>query len=497
MKQRLSLAEALRDPAFLGAPFTERSFAAWHAVSKLISGERLSAPEKRLAKACTGRSKLPAAPVNRLYLLCGRRAGKSRWLSAVAVWVAAFAADWFELLSPGERGIVLLLGTDKKQAAVLSRYCRGLVRTSAELADQVVSETREEIAFKSGATIEIGTNDHALVRSRTCLAICADETCFWTAEGEGSSSDEEVIAAAMPSMMSVPGGGWMVLASSPYRPKGLMHRRWRELFGNDKARELCWVAPSRTMNPTLPKKEIDKALAEDPVRARSEYLAEWRSTDTEFIPDDVIQGCTDWKVRERAPEKGQRYVAFCDAAGGTGQDSFTVAIAGLRPGSDVVLDVLRERKPRFVPAAVVAEYAALLKLYGCTEVHGDQYAKGWVADEWARNGVRYIPSRRTRSEIYLAALPLLLSGRARLLDSQTLRHQLAGLQRTIHSGGRESVNHGNSSLSHDDACNAACGAIVGAADRLSQAVPLVAPIVCFGQGIGAPGGGHTTHRNYF
>jgi hypothetical protein len=461
----VSFAAALRDPALLGGPFKAPSFAPWHALAKVISGEQLTRSEAELVKRCTGRRRLPKDPVRRLYLLIGRRGGKSRFLSALACWVAALAADWRTLLSAGERGVVLLLAVDKRQAAVLRRYCAGLLETPL-LAGEVVRQTEDEIEFRSGAVIEVGTNDHRLIRSRTCLATIGDEACFWRADGESASSDEEVIAACEPAMATVPGGGFLVLSSSPYRPRGLMHRRWRELHANDRAADVCWVAPSTVMNPALPPALIRQALADDPVRARSEYLAEWRSTDADFVPDDAIQACTDWKVRERAPEPGVAYRAFVDAAGGTGQDSFTMGIAHAGPGNAVILDVLRERRPRFVPAAVVVEFAETLRAYRCSEVQGDHFSGGWVRDEFSRAGVHYRPSRRNRSEIYLAALPLLLSGRARLLDSQPLRQQLAGLERRAHAGGRESVDHGAGAAAHDDLANAAAGALMLASSRL-------------------------------
>ena len=80
----------------------------------------------------------------------------------------------------------------------------------------------------------------------------------------------------------------------------------------------------------------------------------------------------------------------------------------------VVIDFLRERLPRFVPADVVKEYAAILKLYGALSVVGDRYSSGWNADEWKRAGIAYRPSELTKSELYLAALPMLLSGQVRL-----------------------------------------------------------------------------------
>jgi hypothetical protein len=85
-------------------------------------------------------------------------------------------------------------------------------------------------------------------------------------------------------------------------------------------------------------------------------------------------------VHERPPQPGVKYVAFCDAAGGTGTNSFTLAIA--HRGTTHMLDLVRERKPRFVPSQVIAEYAQLLKLYKVAEVQGDKFAFGFHTAEW-------------------------------------------------------------------------------------------------------------------
>jgi len=44
-----------------------------------------------------------------LILLVGRRGGKDRFMSAVAVWRAALCADWRRHLSAGEQAVVILL----------------------------------------------------------------------------------------------------------------------------------------------------------------------------------------------------------------------------------------------------------------------------------------------------------------------------------------------------------------------------------------------------
>ena len=113
-----------------------------------------------LFRQCTGRTQLPDGPVQRLLLLVGRRGGKDRFLSAVAVWRAALCADWRKHMSAGETATVLLLGVDKRQAAIMRRYCEGLLQAPL-LAAEVLRCNDDVIEFRNGAALEINTNDAA------------------------------------------------------------------------------------------------------------------------------------------------------------------------------------------------------------------------------------------------------------------------------------------------------------------------------------------------
>src|SRR5260221_8085621 len=143
----ISLAAAMRDPKLLGGPFKADSFWPWHCLARVISGEPLDEREAELFRKCTGRTKLPTGPVSDLTLLVGRRGGKDRFLSAVAVHRAALAGDWSKTLSVGEQGVVLLIGSDKKQARILRRYCRALVATPM-IREEVTRGTDEILEFK-------------------------------------------------------------------------------------------------------------------------------------------------------------------------------------------------------------------------------------------------------------------------------------------------------------------------------------------------------------
>jgi len=140
----------------------------------------------------------------------GRRAGKDRFMSAVAVWRAALCADWRKHISAGEQAVVILLGADRKQAAILRRYCEGLLQAPL-LAQEITRSTGEVTEFRNGSSLEIATNDARLVRGRSAIAVLGSECCHWRTDEHSASSDEEVVGAAEPSMAMCPDGGLLLL----------------------------------------------------------------------------------------------------------------------------------------------------------------------------------------------------------------------------------------------------------------------------------------------
>jgi hypothetical protein len=179
--------------------------------------------------------------VQRLVILVGRRNGKDRFLSAAAVWRAALCADWRQHISAGEQAVVMLLGADRRQAGILRRYCMGLLQAPM-LAKEVVRQTDDVIEFRNGASLEVATNNAALVRGRSAIAVLGSEASHWKTDEFAASSDEEVVAAALPAMAMCPDNGLLVLGSSVYRKRGYMHRMHKKLFGNDDGEDICWFA---------------------------------------------------------------------------------------------------------------------------------------------------------------------------------------------------------------------------------------------------------------
>ncbi|MCT8974966.1 hypothetical protein MUB46_24190, partial [Microbaculum sp. A6E488] len=102
--------------------------------------------------------------------------------------------------------------------------------------------------------------------------------------------------------------------------------------------------------------------------------------------------------------------------------------------STAILDAVREVKPPFSPEAVVDEFAGLMRRYRISSVQGDRYGGEWVQEQFRKAGIYYEPSEKPKNGIYLDLLPLLNSGAVDLLDNDTLKHQLASLERTVIKG---------------------------------------------------------------
>ena len=113
-----TIRQALDDPNLLGSALEGPSWAAWRVVLIAVMGEPLTPDELAVFQRFTGREVAPSERVDEFWGVIGRRAGKSRAMAVLATYLAGLC-DYRDKLSPGERGVVLLLAPDMKQAKVL------------------------------------------------------------------------------------------------------------------------------------------------------------------------------------------------------------------------------------------------------------------------------------------------------------------------------------------------------------------------------------------
>ncbi len=278
------------------------------------------------------------------------------------------------------------------------------------------------------------------LRGYTCIGAACDEIAFWDDE-DSANPDHEVLVALRATMASVP-DAQLIALTSVYARRGEVWRMFEKHFGKDSADVLVVNGATTTMNPTIRQHVIDTAYEDDPMAAAAEFGAVFRRDVEVFLPAEALDA-----VRRAgrfdepyAAAHRDHYVGFLDPAGGTGQDSMTLAIAHHANGR-AVLDVLREVKPPFSPEAALAEFAGLLKAYGLTTATSDRYAGSWPTEAFRKVGVTVESSTRTKSEIYQDVLPLVMSGTCELLDHARLLKQLGGLERRTARGGKDSIDH--------------------------------------------------------
>ncbi len=443
----MNLLEAMSDRELFAEDFGAESWQAWRVLLRALFGLPMSLADNTVFAQCSGRVEPPEKPCREGWIIAGRRSGKSRIAALVAVYLACFRSY---KLARGERGVVLVLAADRKQARVVFRYIRGFLE-SPLLDKRIERATADIIELQGGISIEVATASFRTIRGYTIVAAVLDEIAFWRSD-ESASPDVEIVNALRPAMANVPGSILLAL-SSPYARKGVLWKMRQRHYGVEDDPTLVWQAPTSTMNPGLPAEIIADAYAMDESAARAEWGAEFRADLEDLFDFDAITRCVVPDRTELPPVSDLHYVAFTDPSGGR-KDAFTIAVAH-KDGEGCVVDLVRAWTPPFNPSGVVAECAELLKAYRVTKVTGDRYAGEWPREAFRSEGVRYDLAPKTKSELYLALVSSVHSERIEIPDNPTMLRELRSLERRRGTSGRDRVDHPPGG--HDDLANALAG----------------------------------------
>ncbi|GAB9089157.1 hypothetical protein [Bradyrhizobium diazoefficiens] len=452
----MNIIDAISDQNLYAPWFPGESWGAWRTVLKAIFAIPMTDAEKAFFRTIAERDP-PAEPVKEVWIVAGRRAGKDSVASVLVAHLAAMFENT-DRLRPGERAVVLCLATDRDQAKIIFGYTQSYFQDIPLLAGLVQRETASGLELNNRVDVAIATNSFRSLRGRPVLAAVLDECAFYR-DDSSATPDEETYAAIKPGTATLP-DSIIIGISSPYRKSGLLYKKYEEHFGKD-SKVLVIKAPSTVLNPTLDPEIIADAMRDDPAVASAEWMAEFRNDISAYIPIEAVRACVANGVMERKPERIRHYVAFVDVAGGSGKDSMTLAIAhkeGADESDTVILDAIREVRPPFSPEAVVQEMCDLLRSYRVSRVVGDRFGGDWPRESFRRFGVHYEIADRSRSDLYVALLPLINSRAVDLLDNDRLITQLALLERRATRGGKDAIDHAPGA--HDDVANSVAGACV-------------------------------------
>lgn len=267
------------------------SWAFWRATLRVLFHLPLSPVEEQLMLKHSGRSRLFASALRELWLCLGRRAGKSRIISAIAVFLAAFV-DYRSVLAPGELGVILLCAPSQRQARVLLHYVLGFLHRDSMLARMITSETELGVELSNGISIEIFSSSFKRVRGVTVVAALVDEIAFLPVDEFSAQPDSELLAALRPAMGTIP-NALLICSSTPHAQRGELHKAHQQHFGND-ASPICFInADSVTANPSLSRSVVEQAFTDDPVIAASEYgcdgFTQFRTDVESFLSVEVLE----------------------------------------------------------------------------------------------------------------------------------------------------------------------------------------------------------------
>jgi hypothetical protein len=454
---------AMENPALFERWYSGASWDGWKTILRAAYNLPMVDRDREFLRTVADREP-PQQRVKELWIAAGRRSGKD----SVASLCAAFAAATFNqghLLRPGERALILCLASDRQQAKICLEYCRSLFTSTPMLRAMIQRETQNGFELTNNCDIEIGTTSHRSVRGRAIALVVLDEVAFYQSESS-ASPDLEIYRALLPGLASLP-GSMLIGISSPYKKSGILYSKFRDHYGQNNDNILFIRSATRTLNPLISQDIVDAALAEDPAAASAEWMGFFRDDVSNWLSTEAIEAAIDPDVIVRPPVGGVKYFGACDPAGGSGQDSFTAAVAHADANGDIVLDCLAEIRPPYSPTAAVEQVVRMFNQYGLHHCVGDRYSALWCVEGFAKRSFRYAHSDRDGSAIYADALPLYTSGRARILDIKRHTRQLAQLERKTSTTGRDRVSHPVGG--HDDLATASCLAMVLAAQPAVEA----------------------------
>lgn len=457
----MNIIEALADQALFGALSTFRALNSWQpwlSFLKAVYGLPMEGDDLKRFRHHTGREFPRFGGYPEACCIVGCQSGKSQIAALVGVFEAMNA------VLTGQRNVyVPLIAQDLRGAQrALFGYVKEAVASSPLLKNEVTRETAEGVELTGGVTMSVYPCRPAAIRGIRAACVIVDELAFFIAT-DGRPTDTEMLRAARTRTATT--NGKVLILSSPYASTGALYDLHRKNFGMEDSPVLVWQASAPEMNPLLPADYLKRMAQDDPDAYQSEVLGEFRAGVSTLFDPDMLDACIESGVKERLPENWLTYTSFVDAASGSGQDAFAVGIAHA-DADQVVLDCVRTWHPPFNPIGVIAECAELLKRYRLSETSGDRYAPGFVSEGFRLNQIHYRPSERDRSAIYLESLPLVNAGHVVLLDRPDLLRELRGLERRRGIGGRDRVDHRRGA--HDDASNAAMGALVRAVNAERQ-----------------------------
>jgi terminase large subunit-like protein len=284
MTHPITIDRALTDPKLLGAALGEpATWQKWVALLKGAFALPLDADEQRVfAELAGGRQPLPHR-VRELWVVAGRRSGKSRMAAAIAAYLACFGKY---KLSKGKTGHMIVLAPTVNQAHLVFGYAKAFIEEAPILRQRVKDIKAEEIRLAGNIVLGVHPASQRSLRGRTLVGCILDE-CAQFYDETSARPDIEIYRALIPALLTTQGS--MVSISSPYMQRGILYQKYKDAYGKDDAEVLVVQAASSVLNPTLDIERLAAAERDDPEAARAELNAEFRGDLSSYLDRKTLE----------------------------------------------------------------------------------------------------------------------------------------------------------------------------------------------------------------
>ena len=283
-----SIIDTIADPNLFSRWFHGGSWNNWRVFLKGVFGHRMTKQDLQTFHEFTDRRTAPKE-TKEVWVVAGRRAGKSLISALAAVYLASFR-DYSIYLAPGERATLMVVAADRRQARVVMRYIVAFLENVPMLKELIERQTQDSIDLANRVTIEVHTASSRSTRGYSIAAAVCDEIAFWRSE-ESANPDTEILGAIRPGMATIP-GSMLFCISSPYARRGELWNAYRRYFGKEDRSVLVWQADSRSMNPNISRGFIQEAYERDPLGAMAEYGAQFRRDVESFVSLEAVEAVT-------------------------------------------------------------------------------------------------------------------------------------------------------------------------------------------------------------
>jgi phage terminase large subunit-like protein len=181
------------------------SFAVMRTLLIAAMGEPLTPAEMDIFTRLTGRAEVSGSAAEELWIIAGRRSGKTRAIGTLAAYLAG-CCDYRATLGPGERGVLPIMAASTLQAGQCYNFIRGIftnIPRFAALVEQLGGRhggiTTDTISLKNRIDIQVRPASYRTIRGITAIAAIAEECSMWQSD-ESRNPDKEILAAVRPAM---------------------------------------------------------------------------------------------------------------------------------------------------------------------------------------------------------------------------------------------------------------------------------------------------------